>query len=275
LLAERNSDVKVDWLQERLGFTDEAFKQKGDELDSDPGGAPIARNVPKTRQPVKIESLNLGRYGYVKRLVDVGLATVLTLVLAPLIGAIALLVATDVGLPIVFWQKRPGRSGRPFRLYKFRTMRAPHDREGRRVPDEHRSSGIGMMLRRTRLDELPQLYNILVGEMSFVGPRPLLPCDQPDDVFSRLSVRPGLTGLAQVHGERDMSPNDKNALDMLYVKNASPWLDIKILLRTGLVFIRGERVDANTLQKAREAVGQLTKQDPNSSAQVAIIRSAA
>jgi lipopolysaccharide/colanic/teichoic acid biosynthesis glycosyltransferase len=248
LAVERNSDLKVDWLPERLGLTDEGSRQNGDEFDSDPRGAPL-----DSKHPLKIESLTLGRYGYVKRGVDIALATVLAIALSPLASAIALLVVIDVGLPIVFWQKRPGRSGVSFKLYKFRTMRAPHDREGRRIPDEFRSSGVGRLLRRMRLDELPQLYNILVGEMSFVGPRPLLRWDQPDHIFSRLSVRPGLTGLAQVHGDRNMSANDKNALDIWYIKNASPWLDIKILLRTALVLARGERVDVKMLQRAREA----------------------
>src|SRR5262249_26667083 len=167
---------------------------------------------------------------------------------------VALLVVVDVGLPVIFWQKRPGRGGRPFKLYKFRTMRGPHDRVGRRIPDQYRLSLIGQLLRRTRLDEFPQLYNILIGEMSFIGPRPLLPWDQPIDIVSRLSVRPGLTGLAQVHGARDMSPNDKNALDIWYIENASPWLDIKIALRTGLVLARGERLDVEMLQRVREAL---------------------
>jgi lipopolysaccharide/colanic/teichoic acid biosynthesis glycosyltransferase len=256
---ERNSDIKVDWLPERLGLSEGNSGLNGDEFDSNPGGTSLG---PKpSRQTVKIETLTLGRYGYVKRAVDIALAMLLAIVFAPLASAIALLVIIDVGLPIVFWQKRPGRSRRPFKLYKFRTMRAPHDREGRRIPDEYRSSVIGRMLRRTRLDELPQLYNILVGEMSFVGPRPLLPCDQPDDFSSRLSVRPGLTGLAQVHGHRNTLPNDKNALDLWYIKNASPWLDMKILLRTAMVFARGERVDVKMLQRAREAIEPLKKQD--------------
>jgi lipopolysaccharide/colanic/teichoic acid biosynthesis glycosyltransferase len=239
-----------------------------------------ASEAQRSQQPIKVETLNLGRYGYMKRAADIVLATLLSMVLCPLAGLVALLVIVDVGLPVVFWQKRPGRSGRPFKLYKFRTMRGAYDRTGRRVPDAHRSSSIGRLLRWTRLDELPQLYNILVGDMSFIGPRPLLPRDQPHDFLSRLRVRPGLTGLAQVHGDRDMLPNDKNALDIWYIKNASPWLDIKIMMRTALVLLRGERIDYKMLQRARGAVEQLERQVSvhplaAGNAKVELVRSAA
>jgi lipopolysaccharide/colanic/teichoic acid biosynthesis glycosyltransferase len=162
----------------------------------------------------------------------------------------AVLVAFDIGFPLVFWQQRPGRHGRPFRLFKFRTMRAAHDAGGNRVPDQLRSSNIGDFLRRSRLDELPQLYNILLGEMSFVGPRPLLPVDQPQWQKSRLLVRPGLTGWAQVNGGRDVSPEDKAALDIWYIMNASLWLDIVILLRTLVMMVLGERANRSAVQAA-------------------------
>jgi lipopolysaccharide/colanic/teichoic acid biosynthesis glycosyltransferase len=259
LAVERNSDIKVDWLPERLGLTDERAKDETSELSEFELETLAGIKSRKQSQPVKIESRMLGGYGYVKRGADITLAMVSAITFVPVIGLVALLVLFDVGFPVVFWQKRPGRSGRPFKLYKFRTMRAPHDREGKRIPDEYRSSAIGVLLRRTRLDELPQLYNILVGEMSFIGPRPLLPWDQPDDIFSRLSVRPGLTGLAQVHGDRDMCPNDKNALDIWYIEHASAWLDIKIIVRTALVFARGERIDIEMLRKARKAIEQLKR----------------
>ena len=125
-------------------------------------------------------------------------------------------------------------------------------REGNRIPDEQRASTLGTYCGGRRLDELPQLYNILIGEMSFVGPRPLLAVDQPEEMHRALLVRPGLTGFAQVHGGRNISAEDKNALDLWYVRNASLWLDIEILLRTSMVLIRGERVNHAILRAARD-----------------------
>ena len=159
------------------------------------------------------------------------------------------LIAFDVGMPVVFWQQRPGLNGRPFKLYKFRTMIAAHDENGVRVPDEDRFSAIGRFMRYTRLDELPQLFNILNGEMSFIGPRPLLPIDQPAQT-ARLHVRPGLTGWAQVMGGRAISPSDKAALDVWYVRNASLAVDLKIIFHTIKMIICGERVDDAAIRDA-------------------------
>ena len=244
---ERSSTIKVDWIQELLGFG-----SRTERIDSPSAAYAIASTTTQ---------LSVGRYRPTKRVIDLIGAVVLVIALAPVAAVVATLIAFDVGLPIVFWQKRPGRHGHSFKLYKFRTMRGAHDRQGNRIFDYQRSSRIGTWLRRTRLDELPQLYNILIGEMSFVGPRPLLPCDQPDDMTSRLSVRPGLTGLAQVHGDRTMSPNDKNTLDIWYIQNASLRLDIKILLRTVIVFLRGEHVDLEMLQVAQEGLKKLNGRD--------------
>ena len=164
---------------------------------------------------------------------------------------ITLLIAIDVGLPVVFWQSRPGRYGRPFKLYKFRTMRAPHDEQGNRIPDQHRVSKLGALLRLTRLDELPQLYNILVGEMSFVGPRPLLITDHEPGTHDRLLVRPGLTGWAQVNGGRKLAPEDKAALDIWYVAHLSLILDFRIVLRTLLLLYSGEQINQEAVLAAR------------------------
>jgi lipopolysaccharide/colanic/teichoic acid biosynthesis glycosyltransferase len=176
----------------------------------------------------------------------------LILLLAPLMAVVTLLVLIDVGRPLLFWQQRPGLGGRPFRMYKLRTMGAAHDEGGRLIPDEDRVSGIGHFLRRSRLDELPQLFHILVGQMSFVGPRPLLPVDQPVGYAARLLVRPGLTGWAQVKGGRQISALDKAALDVWYVRHASLRLDLEILVRTALTLLLGERPHEMAIRQAWE-----------------------
>jgi lipopolysaccharide/colanic/teichoic acid biosynthesis glycosyltransferase len=259
LAVERSSDIKVDWLVELLGLTED--RRDRDESTPEFGMAPMTRE----------DTLSLGRYGYVKRACDIFGTISLCILLAPLVLILGVLVALDVGFPLVFWQKRPGRSGRPFKLFKFCTMHPAHDLQGNRIPDEQRSSIVGTLLRRTKLDELPQLYNILVGEMSFVGPRPLLPVDQPVDRSGRLVVRPGLTGLAQVYGGREISPEDKNALDILYIRNASLWLDVKILLRTAIIMVTGDQVDQSILRAARAGVERLTMQDTASSVSYSLI----
>jgi lipopolysaccharide/colanic/teichoic acid biosynthesis glycosyltransferase len=163
---------------------------------------------------------------------------------------VALFVAASVGFPVIFWQRRPGLGGRSFHLYKFRTMGAAHSADGRRLTDAERVHRVGNFLRRTRLDELPQLLNILRGDMSFVGPRPLLPRDQPKSC-ARLLVRPGLTGWAQVVGGRDIPPEDKAALDVWYVRNASLLLDLEIVLRTAPIVFFGERISERLIARAR------------------------
>ena len=177
---EKSADVKIDWLPELLGFgspSDQLTSSEASEIAS------------ADRTPFLPSSGR--RLRYPKRLFDLFAATLLLVVTGPLLAALIPLIALDVGLPVVFWQHRPGRFGRHFKLYKFRTMRAPHDAYGNRIPDKHRVSKIGTLVRLSRLDELPQLYNIIVGEMSFVGPRPLLVTDHEPGTQSRLLVRPG------------------------------------------------------------------------------------
>lgn len=222
---EQSTAVSVMWLTEALGLR-----------EADTGSADIDQQQSENGQTEgrKISSTDIPQYHRVKRALDGVAALMMTVVLFPFLATIALLVAMDVGPPLVFWQKRPGRHGKPIKLFKFRTMRAAHDEQGNRVPDDLRSSAIGRFLRRSWLDELPQLYNILLGEMSFVGPRPLLPIDQPenDTRKARQLVRPGLTGWAQVNGGRDLPPEQKVALDLWYVMNASLWVDIQIVVAT-------------------------------------------
>lgn len=202
-------------------------------------------------------------YHKVKRAHDFAAAALLSLLLLPLGIAVALLVAIDVGAPILFWQRRVGRDGRRFLVYKFRTFHAPYDRFGKPRLERAELSRIGAWLRRTRLDELPQLYNVLTGEMSIVGPRPLLDADMPEGDERRLAVRPGLTGWAQVNGGKLLSADDKNVLDCWYIAHASVWLDAKVLWRTIGMMLKGERDNPEALRRAwaAEAVRGATQSD--------------
>ena len=184
-----------------------------------------------------------GVYPTLKRAFDIVMALLLILLLLPLLATTSLIVALDVGIPILFWQQRPGLRGKPFRLYKFRSMRHAgrkrgEDRQSHKSGDPMRTTSIGKILRSIRLDELPQLFHIITGAMSFVGPRPLLPDDQPAGGQVRLSVRPGVTGWAQIHGGDALTPEEKLALDIWYIRHMSLWLDIRILLRTLLVVLK-------------------------------------
>jgi lipopolysaccharide/colanic/teichoic acid biosynthesis glycosyltransferase len=135
-------------------------------------------------------------------------------------------------------------------FYKLRTLRPPFDRSGQRVPDERRVSWIGRLLRRTRIDELPQVLNVLVGDMSLIGPRPLLPRDQPTSSTLRLTVRPGIAGWAQVNGGTSLSPSEKEALDIWYIRNASWRVDLRIIGMTVLMLLSGERRSEKALAQA-------------------------
>ena len=163
----------------------------------------------------------LSSYFQYKRLIDFMIALMAIVLLSPLFLIVSVLVLLDLGSPVVFWQKRMGRNGRNFLLYKFRTLHAPFDRTGQ--PNDHGDyqSWVGKFLRALRLDELPQLFNVLVGEMSLIGPRPLLPQDQPINCNLRLRVRPGITGWAQINGGNLVTTEEKGALDDWYVHNAS------------------------------------------------------
>ena len=177
-----------------------------------------------------------------KRLLDVLLATAALVVLAPVFMAVALLVRFKLGPKALFRQQRPGRFGRPFHLLKFRTMTLTRGPSGELLSDADRLTPMGQFLRSTSLDELPELLNVLRGEMSLVGPRPLLteylPLYSPEQM-RRHEVRPGITGWAQVNGRNAISWREKLAFDVWYVDNYSGGLDLKILLRTlGTVFRR-------------------------------------
>jgi lipopolysaccharide/colanic/teichoic acid biosynthesis glycosyltransferase len=256
LAVERSSTIEVDWLVESLGL------RKGG-ASGLRGALQAASDKDKSQSPSVLRNnaaLSHGQYHDVKRVIDGAGAILIIFALAPVLVVVSVLVAIDVGTPLVFWQLRPGRHGRPFKLFKFRTMRSAHDVHGNRISDQLRSSNIGNLLRRSRLDELPQLYNILLGEMSFIGPRPLLPVDQPQWQNPRLIVRPGLTGWAQINGGRDISPEDKAALDIWYIVNASLWLDISILLRTLVMLVIGEQVNRSAVQAAQSTLEKMKTQ---------------
>lgn len=248
--VERVSAIHVEWWLETLGWSGKSSVRGG---VSTP---PEKQTGPTVDNDVLLPRL---RYARLRRVLDFTSALCLIVALSPILALVAILVASDVGLPVVFWQQRPGRGGRPFKLYKYRTMHPAHDAQGNRLADELRSSNIGNLLRRSRLDELPQLYNILMGEMSLVGPRPLLQIDQPQKQMLRLLVRPGLTGWAQVNGGREISTEDKEALDIWYITNASLWLDITILLRTLAIVICGDRINASAVNAAHARLQEMEK----------------
>lgn len=181
-----------------------------------------------------------------KRLFDLA-ATILGLLLIwPLVLVLALIIRIKLGSPIFFRQQRPGLHGRPFLMYKFRSMTAERDHEGNLLPDERRLTGFGIFLRSTSLDELPELINVLAGDMSLVGPRPLLMEYLPlytTEQARRHQVRPGITGWAQVNGRNAISWEEKFKLDVWYVDNYSFRLDIKILWMTLLKVVKREGVN--------------------------------
>lgn len=197
-----------------------------------------------------IESYETPAYFKAKRLIEFCAASVLLVAMLPLALCVAYVVYLDVGAPLLFWQQRLGRNGQKFLLYKFRTYRAPFDAHGRPAPENTRLSRVGRLIRASRLDEIPQLYNVIVGHMSLIGPRPLLPQDQPDDPGPRLSVRPGVTGWAQINGGTSVSPEEKNALDLWYIRHACPRLDLEIIVSTILVALTGERLNGRAVDHA-------------------------
>jgi len=180
-----------------------------------------------------------------KRAFDIVVAALLLVLLAPLMALTALAVRIRLGRPVIFVQPRPGKGGRIFRLYKFRTMREVHGPDGAPLPDAERLTGLGRVLRASSLDELPELWNVLRGDMSLVGPRPLLV--EYLDRYSprqarRHEVRPGITGLAQVGGRNLLGWDERLELDVRYVDERTFWLDLKILLLTLGTVVRREGI---------------------------------
>jgi sugar transferase EpsL len=197
-----------------------------------------------------------------KRTIDFTVALGLVLLLSPVMLAVAMLIAWRMGFPVVFRQQRPGLHGRPFEVLKFRTMSDEAGPDGQPLSDEMRLTALGAVLRRLSLDELPQLFNVLKGEMSLVGPRPLLMEYLPlytSEQMRRHEVRPGITGWTQVNGRNDLSWEDKFALDVWYVDHRSFWLDLGILAMTAGRVFSGSGVSKEgfaTTEKFRGTVGK-------------------
>ena len=171
-------------------------------------------------------------YRYGKRIIDVGAACIALLALSPLFLLLSALIGITMGRPVFFTQYRPGWHARPFRLLKFRTMTNERNNDGALAPDAQRLTALGRFLRATSLDELPELINVVRGEMSLVGPRPLLMQyleRYSDEQRRRHEIRPGITGWAQVNGRNALTWEQKFAHDLYYVDHVSPWFDLKIV----------------------------------------------
>lgn len=171
----------------------------------------------------------------IKRIIDIAGSLLALICLSPILLIVGLLVRTKLGSPILFRQERPGRMGKPFRMIKFRTMTDRRDADGQLLPDADRLTSFGRWLRATSLDELPELWNVLRGDMSLIGPRPLLMQYLPlysEEQWRRHHMRPGITGWAQVNGRNALSWDQKFALDVWYVDHHNLWVDCRIIFLT-------------------------------------------
>jgi len=193
-----------------------------------------------------------------KTIFDRVLALALIILFVPMYIVVSVLIYIKMGRPILFRQKRPGYKEKIFGIYKFRTMTNETDSQGNLLSDEQRLIGIGKFIRSTSLDELPQLFNVLKGEMSFVGPRPLLIEYLPlysDEQKRRHNVKPGITGWAQVNGRNAISWEQKFEYDVWYVDNQSFWLDLKILWMTFLKVIKRSNISSTTTVTMEKFIG--------------------
>ena len=196
---------------------------------------------------------------YIKRMLDFILSLIALIVLSPLMLIIGLLVRIKLGKPIIFKQKRPGKNEKIFTLYKFRTMTDEKDQNGSLLPDAKRLTKFGNLLRKTSLDELPEAFNIIKGDMSVIGPRPLLVQYLPRynaEQKHRHDVRPGLSGYAQVHGRNTVSWEDKFAMDVWYANHVTFLGDVKIIFQTvGKAFFKQEGISSETSATMEEFMG--------------------
>ena len=184
----------------------------------------------------------------IKRFFDVSLSLMCLFFLSPVLCCIALIVYQNLGAPVLFRQTRPGKDGKPFQILKFRTMQDVADLFGNQLPDQERITAVGSFLRKTSLDELPQLWNVLKGDMSFVGPRPLRMeylSLYSNEQFRRHEARPGITGWAQVNGRNAIDWDKKFELDIWYLHNQNFWVDLKIIFLTLKIVVARYGVTAN------------------------------
>ncbi|HIX81383.1 MAG TPA: sugar transferase [Candidatus Erysipelatoclostridium merdavium] len=199
---------------------------------------------------------------YIKRLLDFILSLIAIIILSPILLIVAILVRIKLGSPVIFKQKRPGLHERIFTLYKFRTMTDQKDEQGNLLPDEIRLTKFGKLLRSTSLDELPELFNILKGDMAIVGPRPQLVRDMvfmTNNQRKRHSVRQGLTGLAQVNGRNNITWEEKINYDLQYIDKITFINDCKIILNTILKVFKREDISTNGMETAEDLGDYLLK----------------
>lgn len=183
-----------------------------------------------------------------KRILDIGISIIALILLLPVFIYVAFKVRKNLGSPIFYFQERPGKNGKIFKMIKFRSMKNAFDQNGHLLPDDQRITPFGHKLRATTLDEMPQLINVLKGDMSIVGPRPQL-CEFMEHYtphqMRRHEVKPGMTGLAQVSGRNHLSWEEKFDLDVKYVESSSIFFDFKIMFKTVLVMIKKEGINAH------------------------------
>ncbi|WP_298652783.1 sugar transferase [uncultured Eubacterium sp.] len=205
-------------------------------------------------------------YKYIKRILDIISSLLAIIILSPLLAVTAVLVKTKLGSPVLFKQERPGKDEKIFTLMKFRTMTDERDENGELLPDEFRLTKFGKFLRSTSIDELPELFNILKGDMSVIGPRPLLVEYIPrynEHQHRRHEVRPGLSGWAQVNGRNSISWEEKFDLDVEYVDNYSFAMDVKILFMTVLNVLKKEGISSETSATMEVFMGTPEREEAN------------
>ena len=198
----------------------------------------------------------------IKSLIDRLVAAIMLILLSPFIGILAIAIRLNMGSPIIFSQPRGGKNNSTFTFYKFRTMTDERDSEGNLLPDMERLTPLGEFLRQTSLDELPQLWNVLIGDMSFVGPRPFIAVyleRYTSEQARRHSVSPGITGWAQINGRNSITWEEKFQLDLWYIDHWNLWLDLKIIAQTVNKIVSKEGVDEDQNTTMTEFMGTLKK----------------